>query len=104
MHGVPVLRDRCRRPEQWRPAPVLTKPWWGQRSARVGGCCGWGEVRRAAWRKKNLCFYSSMRLLREAEGERSGGSRRGRGGACREDALGGTEVASGVKRRRAGCW
>jgi hypothetical protein len=43
-----------------------------------------------------------MRSLREAEDVRSGGSRRGRGGACREDALGGTEVASGVKRQRLG--
>jgi hypothetical protein len=43
-------------------------------------------------------------LLREAEGGRIDRGRTGRGGACREEALVGTEGASEVKKRRAGCW
>jgi hypothetical protein len=45
-----------------------------------------------------------MRLQRGAEGGGSGGSRSGRGGACREDAVVETEAASVVKKLGAECW
>ena len=74
--------------EDWRGRVLVAGDVW---------CGGLPGARKA-------CLYSSMRLLREAEGERIGRGRTRWGGACREDALVGGRGRVWSEEAEVKCW